>query len=357
MAEEEDDSQKTEEPSDKKLAKAREKGQVASSQEVKSWAVLLAGAGAIMFMSPFMANQIRQISTPFIAKPHDIPFSFEGIRGAMTDVALDLAVALAPFAVLVMLFAIAGNVLQSGLVMAPPKIKPDFSKLSLLAGVKRMFSAKSMVEFLKSIAKLVIVAVVTIGLSLPLLNDIDILPGLPLYELLDRLLMVAIIIMTATVAVMTAIAALDFSFQKMQFTKQMRMSMQEVKDEHKQAEGDPQVKAKIRALRQQRARERMMSNVPEADVVITNPTHYAVALQYKMEEMSAPKLVAKGIDSLAFRIREVAEENDIPIVENPPLARALHATVELDEEVPPEHFVAVAEVIGYVMRMKGKTLH
>ena len=357
MAEEEDDSQKTEEPSDKKLAKAREKGQVASSQEVKSWAVLLAGAGAIMFMSPFMANQIRQISTPFIAKPHDIPFSFEGIRGAMTDVALDLAVALAPFAVLVMLFAIAGNVLQSGLVMAPTKIKPDFSKLSLLAGVKRMFSAKSMVEFLKSIAKLVIVAVVTIGLSLPLLNDIDILPGLPLYELLDRLLMVAIIIMTATVAVMTAIAALDFSFQKMQFTKQMRMSMQEVKDENKQAEGDPQVKAKIRALRQQRARERMMSNVPEADVVITNPTHYAVALQYNMEEMSAPKLVAKGIDSLAFRIREVAEENDIPIVENPPLARALHATVELDEEVPPEHFVAVAEVIGYVMRMKGKTLH
>ena len=357
MAEEEDDSQKTEEPSDKKLAKAREKGQVASSQEVKSWAVLLAGAGAIMFMSPFMANQIRQISTPFIAKPHDIPFSFEGIRGAMTDVALDLAVALAPFAVLVMLFAIAGNVLQSGLVMAPTKIKPDFSKLSLLAGVKRMFSAKSMVEFLKSIAKLVIVAVVTIGLSFPLLNDIDILPGLPLYELLDRLLMVAIIIMTATVAVMTAIAALDFSFQKMQFTKQMRMSMQEVKDEHKQAEGDPQVKAKIRALRQQRARERMMSNVPEADVVITNPTHYAVALQYNMEEMSAPKLVAKGIDSLAFRIREVAEENDIPIVENPPLARALHATVELDEEVPPEHFVAVAEVIGYVMRMKGKTLH
>lgn len=357
MAEEEDDSQKTEEPSDKKLAKAREKGQVASSQEVKSWAVLLAGAGAIMFMSPFMANQIRQISTPFIAKPHDIPFSFEGIRGAITDVALDLAVALAPFAVLVMLFAIAGNVLQSGLVMAPTKIKPDFSKLSLLAGVKRMFSAKSMVEFLKSIAKLVIVAVVTIGLSLPLLNDIDILPGLPLYELLDRLLMVAIIIMTATVAVMTAIAALDFSFQKMQFTKQMRMSMQEVKDEHKQAEGDPQVKAKIRALRQQRARERMMSNVPEADVVITNPTHYAVALKYNMEEMSAPKLVAKGIDSLAFRIREVAEENDIPIVENPPLARALHATVELDEEVPPEHFVAVAEVIGYVMRMKGKTLH
>ena len=175
--------------------------------------------------------------------------------------------------------------------------------------------------------------------------------------ILDKILNIAILISAGTIAVMTAIAALDFMFQKYQFTKQMRMSKQEVKDEHKQSEGDPQVKARIRALRQQRARERMMAAVPEADVVITNPTHYAVALKYDMEEMPAPKLIAKGIDTLAFRIREVAEEHDIPIVENPPLARALHASVELDEEIPPEHFVAVAEVIGYVMRMKGKTLH
>lgn len=354
---EEDDSQKTEEPSDKKLAKAREKGQIASSQEVKSWAVLLAGTGAVMFMAPFIAGQIHQISMPFIEKPHDIPFSFEGIRGAIADVAIDLSVAMAPFAVLIVAFALAGNLLQSGFLLAPEKIKPDFSKLSLVAGVKRMFSAKAFAEFIKGIFKLTIVAVVSFGLSLPLLEDMELMPAMPLHELMDRLLMVAIIIMTATIAVMSAIAALDFAFQKMQFTKQMRMSKQEVKDEHKQAEGDPQVKAKIRALRQQRARERMMANVPEADVVITNPTHFAVALQYDIETMSAPKLVAKGVDTLAFRIREVAEENDVPIVENPPLARALHATVELDEEVPPEHFIAVAEVIGYVMRMKGKTLH
>ena len=139
--------------------------------------------------------------------------------------------------------------------------------------------------------------------------------------------------------------------------KQMRMTKQEVKDEHKQSEGDTLVKGKIRALRQRRAQERMMANVPKSDVVITNPTHYAVALEYKSEEMWAPRLVAKGIDTLAFRIREVAEEHDIPIVENPPLARALHASVELDQEIPQEHFVAVAEVIGYVMRLKGKTLH
>ena len=148
-----------------------------------------------------------------------------------------------------------------------------------------------------------------------------------------------------------------FSFQKYQFMKQMRMSKQEVKDEHKQSDGNPEVKARIRTLRQQRARERMMSNVPQADVVITNPTHYAVALKYDVDSMAAPLLVAKGIDTLAFRIREVAEEHDIPIVENPPLARALHAAVDLDQEVPPEHFVAVAEVIGYVMRLKGKSLN
>ena len=153
--------------------------------------------------------------------------------------------------------------------------------------------------------------------------------------------------------VMTAIAGLDYLYQRYLFMKQMKMSKQDVKDEHKQSEGDPQVKARIRKLRAERAQRRMMAAVPEADVVITNPTHYAVALMYKMEEMTAPKLVAKGVDSLAFRIRQVAEENDVPLVENPPLAWALYSAVELDEEIPPEHYKAVAEVIGYVLRLRG----
>jgi flagellar biosynthetic protein FlhB len=185
----------------------------------------------------------------------------------------------------------------------------------------------------------------------------ELLPGASLGAILDRVQDVIIIIALAGILVMTVIATLDFVYQKYQFTKKMMMSKQEIKDEHKQAEGDPQVKAKIRALRQQRAQERMMANVPNADVVVTNPTHYAVALEYKMDEMTAPRLIAKGMDSLALRIREVAEEHDIPIIENAPLARALHASVELEEEIPPEHFIAVAEVIGYVMRMKGKTVH
>jgi flagellar biosynthetic protein FlhB len=170
---------------------------------------------------------------------------------------------------------------------------------------------------------------------------------------IDRIYVVAITLFAGTVAAMTVIAFADYVFQRHTFMKDMRMSKQEVKDEYKQQEGDPQIKARIRKLRMERAQQRMMAAVPDADVVVTNPTHYSVALTYKMDEMAAPKLVAKGVDYLAFRIREIAEANDVPLVENPPLARALYAGVELDEEIPAEHFQAVAEVIGFVMRKRG----
>jgi flagellar biosynthesis protein FlhB len=155
------------------------------------------------------------------------------------------------------------------------------------------------------------------------------------------------------IAVMTVVAALDYLFERMQWMKKQRMSVQEVKDEYKQMEGDPTVKAKLRQIRVERGRKRMMAAVPTATVIITNPTHYAVALKYE-QGMGAPVVVAKGVDSVAFRIREIGEENNVPIVENPPLARALHATVEIEQEVKPEHYKAVAEVIGYVMRLKAK---
>lgn len=357
MAEEEDDSQKTEDPTDRKLSRAKQKGQTAASQEVKSWVVLLAGATSVVFLAPFMADQIRVLGLAFIEKSHMLALDPLALQALMAKVMLDSAIAISPFLLLVVVFALAGNVIQSGLIFAPDKIKPDTSKVSPIKGFGRMFSSRALVEFLKGILKLIIVGTVAVALSVPLLGDIELLPGASMGDILERMQDITVIIALATVAVMTVIATLDFAYQKFQFLKQMRMTKQEVKDEHKQAEGDPHVKAKIRALRQRRAQERMMANVPNSDVVITNPTHYAVALEYKSDEMSAPRLVAKGVDTLAFRIREVAEEHDIPIVENPPLARALHASVELDQEIPTEHFVAVAEVIGYVMRLKGKTLH
>ncbi|MEE8214176.1 MAG: EscU/YscU/HrcU family type III secretion system export apparatus switch protein, partial [Alphaproteobacteria bacterium] len=211
----------------------------------------------------------------------------------------------------------------------------------------------ALMEFLKGILKLLAVGVVSFSMALPMLKDLTLIPYYEITQMMDRINIIAILLAVGTVGVMTVIAALDFAYQKYSFKKQMMMSKQEVKDEQKQSEGDPQIKARIRKVRMERAQQRMMAAVPEADVVITNPTHYSIALEYKMDDMTAPKLVAKGIDHLAMRIREVAKAHDVPIVENPPLARALYAGVELDEEIPPEHFKAVAEVIGFVMRQRG----
>lgn len=349
----EDQSQKTEDPTARKLSKAKEKGQTGSSQEVKNWVILLGGATIVAMLTPWMMAGVTRLSIGFIEHPHDISVEFGAIAPLLRDIALEVVIYLAPVFGMLMVLAIAASVLQSGLILAPTKIKPDWNKISLVSGLKRMFSLRSVVEFLKGIFKLGVVTLVAYGMAIPFMTDIAVMPDYPVNELLNKLHLVAIAIAAGATVVMTVVAVLDFIYQKYEFIKSMKMSRQEIKDEYKQTEGDPHVKARIRKLRAERAQQRMMSKVPEADVVITNPTHYAVALTYKMEDMQAPVLVAKGVDSLAFRIREVAEEHDVPIVENPPLARALYAAVELDEEIPVEHYQAVAEVIGYVMQMKG----
>ena len=351
---EEDDSQKTEEPTPKKIEKARRKGQVATSQEIKSWFILLGGAMGLLFLAPGIMNNIRLLGRSFIASPHTIPFDNEHLRLALVNVLLEAGWILAPLMGILVVIAIAGSVGQTGFLYSPSKLKPELSKINIIKGFKSKFSVRQLVEFVKGMIKILLVAFVALALVIPLLEDIEIIPLTDLAYTLKRIQWIALWLVGGTIAVMTVIGVLDFAYQKYNHTKQLRMSRQEVRDEHKQSEGDPQVKAQIRRLRTERARQRMMAAVPQADVVITNPTHFAVALEYKMEQMSAPKLVAKGMDELALRIRDVAEENEVPIVENPPLARALYASVELDEEIPPEHFKAVAEVIGYVMRLRGE---
>ena len=349
----EDDSQKTEDPSDRKLSRAKEKGQVAQSQEIKHWAILLGGTVGLVALGPFMSNGIQRAVMPFLESPHAVPGDFEHLLAVMTDVSLEVGLILAPLLGLLLVISIFANVAQFGLIFAPDKIKLDLSKLSLISGIKRMVSSRAIMEFVKGVLKLVAVGAVSFSLALPLLTDITMIPFMEIRQSLDRIELITLMLALGTVGVMTVVAAMDFLFQRYTFRKQMRMSKTEVKDEYKQAEGDPQVKARIRKLRMQRAQQRMMAAVPKADVVITNPTHYSVALEYKMDKMPAPRLVAKGIDHLALRIRLVAQEHDVPLVENPPLARALYASVELDEEIPPEHFKAVAEVIGFVMRQRG----
>ena len=354
---EEDDATKTEDPTDKKLADARKRGQVAQSQEIKSLAILMGATGLLMFAGPWIADMVRRTVLPFIETPDAVPVDFEHLRLVMANVVADVGLILTPLMATLFLLSIFSNIAQFGLFLSSEKVKPDWSKLSLVKGVKRLVSMRSIVEFLKGIFKLLAVAVVSFSLAIPMLDDIELIPQIELVFTLDRIHTLAVLMFAGTVGVMTAIAFADFVFQKYSFLKDMRLSKQEVKDEHKQQEGDPQIKARIRKLRMERAQQRMMAAVPEADVVVTNPTHYSVALSYRMEEMSAPVVVAKGVDHLAFRIREIAEANEVPLVENAPLARALYAAVEIDEEIPPEHFKAVAEVIGYVMRQRGELAH
>jgi len=350
---EEDDSQKTEDPTARKLSKAREKGQVGSSQEVKSWAVLMGAAMGLAVLAPWTMGRVAKFAAGFLQHVEAITVTRGSIPLLMKDILLELGITLSPLFGMLVVLAVMSNVAQTGFLMATSKVVPSLDKISLIKGAKRMFSARSVVEFVKGLFKLTVLAFVCFSMAVPWMTDIAVMPDFDIAAVLDRIYVVALSIAAGAVMVMFVVAALDFAYQKFEFTKSMRMSRQEVKDEHKDTEGDPQIKARIRKIRVERAQQRMMANVPEADVVVTNPTHYAVALQYKMDDMHAPKLVAKGVDSLALKIREVADENDVPIVENPPLARALYAAVELDEEIPVEHYQAVAEIIGYIMRLKG----
>jgi len=357
MADDEDEAQKTEEPTSRKLEKSKEQGQTASSQEIKTWGVLLTATLIIALMAPGITRNIRDATVLFIEQPHAIPADFEHLRLTLADLMMNLAWILAPLMMALMIVAVVMSLAQSGLIWAPTKIKPDFSKLSMIKGLKNKVNLKAMVEFVKGLLKLGLVSLVTFGIAIPLLDDVTLIPFIDLVLSLERIHQLIVLLAVGTLIVLTVIAVLDYMYQKYAFMEQMKMTKQEVRDEHKQSEGDPQIKARIRQLRTERARQRMMEAVPEADVVITNPTHYAVALKYKIEDMQAPRLVAKGVDNVAFRIRDVAIEHDIPIVENAPLARTLYAAVELDEEIPTEHYQAVAEVIGYVMRLRGDTVH
>lgn len=350
---EEDESQKTEEPTARKLAKAREEGQVAQSMEIKNWAILLAGTIAVIFILPSAMGEVGQIGRRFIWESGSMPVDFDHMRLMISNILTDIFLILSLFFGLLVVVSILANIGQFGFMASVKKITPKFSKVNPISGFKRVFGPQAVVEFIKGIAKIGLVAVVSFGLAIPMLSDLDVLTDASLREMMERLHDLVIMMAVATVGVMTAIAALDFMWQKHRHIKQLRMSRHEVKEETKQTEGDPQIKARIRALRIERTKQRIAQAVPNADVVITNPTHYAVALEYKMDEMAAPKLIAKGVDHLAFRIRDLADQHDVPIVENPPLARALFASVEIDEEIPAEHFKAVAEVIGYVWRLKG----
>jgi len=354
MAEEEDDASKTEDPSGRKLDRGRRRGQVAQSPEVSHWGILMAGALLILFAAPWTMKGIARVTLPFLESAGEMPADMSHLSALFVNLAWGMLAALWPVFLFLVIAALAIHLVQTGLVWAVDKFELDWSRISPLSGLRRMLSFRTLVEFVKGVVKIAVIGGIIFAFALPLLKGAELLPAMGIGAVLDRSETVVLRVAVAALAVLTVIAGLDFFYQRFAFTQQMRMTKHEVKEEHKQTEGDPQVKARIRSLRRERARQRMIAAVPKATVVITNPTHYAVALAYEMEKMEAPRLVAKGMDFLALRIREVAEENDVPVVENPPLARALYASVDLEKEIPVEHYKAVAEVIGFVMRLKGK---
>lgn len=353
MADTADQGEKTEEPSLKKLEDARNKGDVAKSQEVTSWFMMLATTLVMMIFSQDMAMSLAMTLKGVFSHAHDIQVTGSGLaRLAMALASAVLGALTMPF-ILLMVAAVASNLMQHGVIFSVEPITPKFSKVSPAAGFKRLFSSQSLVNFIKSLTKLTLVSTLIIWIVWPNRDMLDTLVSLDPILLLSLTLTLTGKILFGVMGFLTIIAALDFAYQKHQWWEKQKMTFKEVRDEHKQQEGDPHVKAKLRQIRQERGRQRMMANVPDASVVITNPTHYSIALKYE-KDMDAPICVAKGVDAIALKIREVANEHDIPLVENPPLARALYATIELDEEIPADHYQAVAEVIGYVMRLKQK---
>lgn len=354
MAQDSDDSQKTEDPTSKRLDEARTEGNVARSQEINHLLMILAFTISVIMFSAMVAGAIRDISMPFLASPDQVPSDLNHlIETAWNLFGLVIVAGTAPL-VLALIAAFGSSYLQFGLLWSTANMMPKLSKISPLAGFKRMFSLRSFTELFKGVLKLCIVAAIIGYLVMPTIGDIHALIGMDIVQILGAMRDNVFLVLIGVTSTMAVVAAADVLYQRYEYMKGLRMSRQELKDEFKQTEGDPLVKGRLRQLRMERARRRMMGEVPKADVVVTNPTHFAVALKYSQLEMAAPKVVAKGADKMAQRIREVAKEADVPVIENPPLARGLYAAVEIGQEIPAEYYKAVAELISYVYKLKRR---
>ena len=349
MAEDDDQSNKTEEPTSRRLEEARKNGDVAKSADLASWASLAGVAGSIAIAGGWACQDLAGRLLPFVQSPD--AFNLEG--GGAVDVFRQAIIAGAPALILVlgagMVCGVAGNVIQQGFLFAPNRLKPDLSKLSPIEGFKRLFGIDGFAQFVRSVVKIVIVAWVAWASLGPHARDLESLEGISPAGILP---FAAQLLRSLVIAVMTFLGAgamIDWIWQRQRFMTRMRMSREELKEEIRQSDGDPHIKAKLRQIRNERARKRMIQQVPKATVVIANPTHYAVALRYVQGETEAPICLAKGVDQVALRIREVAEAAGVPVIEDPPLARALYAAVEIEETIPVGHYQAVAKIIGFVL--------
>ena len=349
MAEGDDSTSRTEEATPRRLEEARKDGDVAKSAELAQVCALAGAFGAVALGGGVLARHLADNLLPFIAHPDTIEVHGEAGAHVAWQVMEAAAPALAAVLGATMLAGVGGNLIQHGVLFTTAKLKPDFSKISPAQGFKRVFGIDGLMNFLRALLKVLLVSAVAWWVLAPHAAE---LPGLiavgPL-GVLSYSIDVGKSLMMAVLALLALGAVLDFVWQRQRFLTRMRMTKEELKEDFKQSEGDPHVKARQRQLRMERARKRMIQRVPKATVVVVNPTHYAVALRYEQGETPAPECVAKGVDAVALKIREVAEEHGVPVIEDAPLARALYANVEVDVIIPQQHYEAVAKIIGFIL--------
>lgn len=355
MADESSGQEKTESPTSRRLSEARKKGDVAKSMEVPSAAVLLAGLMSIYLLNDYLMERFYMVMKRYLGGLHTFEITQETMFTTALEASLYLVVLAGPIMAVIVVVALLANYAQVGVLFSTEKITPQLDRLNPITGFSNLFSKQAAAQVVKSVAKLLIVGYVAY-------REVDkALPGiLPLVDqepiqILAFMASTAFWIFLKCAVFVTILAAADYAFQRWQFMEKMKMTKQEVKEEAKQTEGDPLVRGRIRSIQMEMARRRMMAEVPKADVVITNPVRLAIALRYEAQAMSAPQVVAKGAGLIAQRIREIATENGVPIVENKPLAQALYKTAGLNETVPENLFQAVAEVLAYVYSLKRKS--
>lgn len=351
---EEDKDQRTEDASAKRLKESREKGQFPNSKEISSVFVLMASILAFLIAGNFTWENLMGISSHIFAELNSLDVTQTGVYILFQLVAKKILMAMAPIALSIMVFGVLANLIQTGgLNFSLSPLAPKMSKLDPLKGIKRLFSKNSLVELVKSIAKIMIVGYVAFSTVNEELDKLPFLIDMSTGQILIYLSKIGIAIMVNTFWILVFLAILDFGFQFWNFRENLKMTKQEVKDERKQTEGNPQIKARVRSVQYQLARKRMMAAVPKADVVITNPTHIAVAVQYKKGDV-APIVTAKGAGFIAEKIKEIAKANNVPLVEDKPLAQLLNKTIAVGKYVPQNLYKAVAEILAYVYRLKHR---
>ena len=349
MSDTNDAASRTEEATPRKLEQARERGEVVKTPDLAAMASLSGAAAVLALGGGWLSRNLADSLTPFLASPDTMSFDGHGgvviMRAAVT--------AAAPIIGAVLLTAcaagIAGNLIQTGFMFSPERLSFDFKKVSPIEGFKRVFGIDGFVQFLKSLLKVALTGLLAWWVLNPHVSEMENLVGMDPIAMMSFAVDILRRLVFAVAAFLLLVAGADWFWQRQRFMAKMRMSKEELKEDYRQAEGDPHLKARQKQLRIERARRRMMQAVPKATVVVMNPTHFAVALKYDSSEAPAPLCVAKGMDSLALKIREVAKAHGVPVIEDPPLARALYATVDVDEIIPPAHYEAVAKIIGFIL--------